>query len=75
MVFRIAQQDIATDDYNGTDTRKINRRKDAQLPLLCSQIQFCLVPIACSQSWSHKHGLEQVAYTTILCLRLGQVNI
>jgi hypothetical protein len=34
MGFRIAQQDIATDEYNGTDTRKINHRKDAQLPLL-----------------------------------------
>ncbi len=32
------------------------------------------VPIAYSQSLSHKHGLEQVAYTTILWLRSGQVT-
>jgi hypothetical protein len=59
MGFRTAQQDIATDEYNGTDTWKINHRKDAQLPLLWSQIQIVLVPIAYSESLSHKHGLEQ----------------
>jgi hypothetical protein len=38
------------------------------------RFKFFLVPIAYSQSLSHKHGLEQVPYTTILCLRSGQVT-